>query len=516
MYEAIPVGGTGYGLNNNGIVVGSINTDSYYWTTATGRVIVGPTTYTNRVTDINDANILVGSTMYAYDYGRQKNYSSFAYDVGRGEMVTPEIRMTQDVMAINNLGNTVGQNKIGDYPNGSQFQGASHHVTGVDQTSLFTWGDGNFAFDINDRSVAVGMAGKVRTPAGWITLPGSGTTSAYGINDYWNGGDPAGRICGSANGLPAYWDGAGNLHVVNPPEITAGVFRKVNDHGQMVGQVTYDGVKQGAVYQNGQLILLNDGVTSVSTLDAIDINDRGQILVSVSIHAYLLNPVYFADGSFTETSLDLFWQQSGSGSASMLDDGAGDYCLVLTAGSPIAVTQPVSTPDAAFRLSFDYRFLTVDALATLNVELNGILIASLTAPAALEDGFLTHEIPVSEMDLRGLSDVTLSLSYEGPSGSQVWIDDIVISQDDGMAAAEPPPMVDFRVTSISAMSEEGQLWLTWTSVPSGTYSIEGSTDLTPTSWTELVSGILSQGYSTIHSVSIASTPYRFFRVGRQP
>lgn len=229
----------------------------------------------------------------------------------------------------------------------------------------------------------------------------------------------------------------GALTVVNDPSLRSGSFRRVNDYGQMVGQVQIDatGITQGVVFRNGQLVALSDVVTTPATIfDATDVNDHGQILAySTSTGgAVLLNPVYFADGGFHSGSLGTDWEHSGPGSADILEVEAGEYCMRLTAGSPVTVSQTGSTPEAGYELSFDYQFLGNDPMTTLTVELDGMMIDMLTAPDSLATGFDTQVIGVSDAGLMGLEDVLLSFTYDGPTGTQVLIDNVTITQ--GMGA----------------------------------------------------------------------------------
>jgi hypothetical protein len=83
-------------------------------------------------------------------------------------------------------------------------------------------------------------------------------------------------------------------------------------------------------------------------------------------------------------------------------------------------------------------------------------------------------------------------------------------------AEQSPIGADFRITSVSVMSGGSQLQLSWTSEPSASYSIEDSPDLAALSWTEVATGILSQGTSTTHTLDITPGPRRFFRVAKQP
>jgi len=102
-----------------------------------------------------------------------------------------------------------------------------------------------------------------------------------------------------------------------------------------------------------------------------------------------------------------------------------DLGAVLTTSSAAAISQTVSTPDNAFDLTFDYRFLTTTG--TLTVELADNTLTSIAAPGTVSDTFTTETVPVGG-PLPGLDNVTLAFTLEGPTGSSVVIDDIVFPE----------------------------------------------------------------------------------------
>jgi hypothetical protein len=451
VYDVIPIGAAGSGLNNDGVVVGTHgSTDAFYWTESTGRRTFGPTTYSNYGRDINDRGIAVGCTKTTFNYNRYTRYSAFAYDIRTGELITEGVWLTQNIQAINNGNLSTGTNWLRDAPNGSHFQGASYHLDQYGDPFLAGWGDGVGANDINDRNVAVGGYGRVRSPGGMITLTGISGTQAYGINDRWPYGN--GLVCGTTDGLPCYWNTGGALHVVDSDGITSGKFRRVNDHGQMVGSARIDGGEEGILYRNGQLVRLNEVLTtSASISQATDINDHGEILVALNASPYgaLLRPVYFPDGTFHTDSLTGDWVATGPGLAEMMEAEPGDYCVRLTAGSPVTITQLVSTPDAAFELSYDYEFLSVDPCASLTVSLDGVVVDTITAPAALAGEFTTRTVLVDDPELGvfALDDIPLALTYDGPSGEAVLVDNIRFTQ----AIPEPTTLALLIIGAVATL-----------------------------------------------------------------
>lgn len=431
-YEIIDIGGTASGINNDTVVVGTYGRDPYHWTQSTGRVRYSMV-YDNWGLDINDAGIMVGHTKTTYDYGRIARYGCFAYNVWTGELVSSEVARTNWVAAVNNLNMTCGQNWLYDAPNGAHFGGYSYHPDGTGGSTGVGWGERNTAYDINDLGIAVGVNARVRTPEAWISLPtlGPGTNIAYGINDRWNGLG-SGFICGQANNQPAYWDGHGNLHVLTAEGLISGALRRVNDHGQMVGTCEFDGLGDRAViYKDGKLTILNDLLPISATLtSSVDINDRGQIVAHTSSGAVLLNPVFLQDGEFNLNSLGDTWVQSGLGTASISELGPDSFCMTMTAGSPVTVTHTVSTPSTSFEVCFDYQFLTADQTASLTVLLNGQEIAIVPAPSMISDTFTTYCIEINNADsqLFALENIPLAFRYDGPSGTSVQLDNVVIQQ----------------------------------------------------------------------------------------
>ena len=449
---AIQSGAVGSGLNNDGAAVGTYGRDAFWWT-PTGGFHRDARVYDNWGADINDAGVMVGYTKTTFDYGRLSRYGTFAYNVWTGEDVSSTVSRVDKSNAINNLNLTAGSEWSYDAPNGSHYVGYSFHAH-PDTGAVFarSWGEGYGVSDINDHSVAVGSNARVVTPLDsfFLPKPDAGTTTANGINDRW-GLTGGGLICGVADEMPCYWDGAGNLHRLTPAadaatnpdaiDYTSGVFRRVNDHGQMVGYLQVNGRGQAAaIYQNGRMTLLEDLIVpgqATALASAVDVNDRGQVLAQTSANVcVLLSPVYFADGAFAADSLDTSWAATGPGTAATIDLGGGDFCVELTAGSPVTLSQNVATPDAPFELSFDLRFLTTDPSATLTVELAGDLLDVLSPPDTPAAGFRTRRIMVTDPSLWGLVDAPLALTYDGPSGTQVLLDNVTITQ----AIPEPTPI----------------------------------------------------------------------------
>jgi hypothetical protein len=141
------------------------------------------------------------------------------------------------------------------------------------------------------------------------------------------------------------------------------------------------------------------------------------------IRVFGLASAVIPNGTFQSGSLAT-WTACGGRSvdvAGWLEPGS--YAARLCTGSPVSIYQPILTPDCSFSLDFDYQFLTTTG--TLDVLLNSVVLASVQAPAVLPDGPSTLSIPVTDPALLGQQDAVLEFRFDGPSGSQVLLTNIV-------------------------------------------------------------------------------------------
>jgi hypothetical protein len=100
---------------------------------------------------------------------------------------------------------------------------------------------------------------------------------------------------------------------------------------------------------------------------------------------------------------------------------ASNLAAQLRTGSPATLSQIVSTPSTATTLTFDYLFETTSGVLT--VTLNGVTIGTLFAPTTLSNIIQTASF-VIDGALLNLSGALLAFTLDGPTGSQILIDNI--------------------------------------------------------------------------------------------
>ena len=79
----------------------------------------------------------------------------------------------------------------------------------------------------------------------------------------------------------------------------------------------------------------------------------------------------------------------------------------------------------------------------------------------------------------------------------------------------PAPPADFRITGIALVDNDSKVELAWNSETGASYTIETSTDLSAAAWTELVTGVASQGTATTHRIVRDGASKRFYRIVRE-
>ena len=446
-YDVTDLGsGHATAINKHGEVVGYVSgwnwSDAWYWHPSTGREVIDDPSHRDKVaTDINDAGIIVGLGPFVYNVRARV----FLDHLGSG------------FEGVNRYNVAVGREYYRTRPNGIEdYYSIAYDIdTGI-KTYIYTYD--SHAYAVNDLTVAVGSrngnryafvnnAGVASALVGFPQGDNDSRCCAYDINDLWPLSS-RGMIVGRARYTgdvwnqvgPTWWDSAGNPHMIGRLGTgTNGQAHAVNNAGQIVGWSDTAGIggQTAILYEGGALTALNSLINSGSTMTvAYDINDRGQIVGYGPAGAMLLNPVYFADGNFQAGDLGANWKATGDGTAALTDLGDGNLAAVLTAGSPVTVSQDVATPGTVFDLSFDYDFLSTDPSCTLTVVLDNPLLAgplplfqeTLAAPSTLVGQFTTYVVRIQEPGLQGLDAAVLAFTYDGPTGTQCLIDNVAITQ----------------------------------------------------------------------------------------
>jgi hypothetical protein len=102
------------------------------------------------------------------------------------------------------------------------------------------------------------------------------------------------------------------------------------------------------------------------------------------------------------------WTTLGSGTADCATIFDSNVAELTTDGGPVALSQLINTPRRSFVLNLDHHFTSLSG--TLDVRLNGQLIATTSPPAATDPDIFQHmDILVNDPGLMGLADATLLL-----------------------------------------------------------------------------------------------------------
>jgi hypothetical protein len=178
------------------------------------------------------------------------------------------------------------------------------------------------------------------------------------------------------------------------------------------------------------------------TLDP-SVNNRGQIVFAARAEnddgtSYTGDVFLWSDDGLTEPPIynghfngdTLFgWDVTGPGGADTTMLGSGDYAAQLTAGSPVSIGQLIDTPGSPFTLTFLFDLLT--PAGTLDITLDGQLLASLTAADDTEPGFTTASLDVTDPALLGRTDIGLVFTFDGNTGSAVLLDNVLLIPEPG-------------------------------------------------------------------------------------
>ena len=131
--------------------------------------------------------------------------------------------------------------------------------------------------------------------------------------------------------------------------------------------------------------------------------------------------------------------------------------LELVTGSPVGVSQVVDTPASTFVVEFDYSFAT--ATGDLEVFIDGNKIGTtLTAPTTVANEFYHAVFEVEDTSLLGLTSATFLIQLDGPTGSTVLVDNIVLAGlangDFSSGVAEWTPTGSGSVATVPAPCSE--------------------------------------------------------------
>lgn len=150
----------------------------------------------------------------------------------------------------------------------------------------------------------------------------------------------------------------------------------------------------------------------------------------VSLGQRLLN------GAFEAMSL-AGWVTGGGGTVSLVSAGtssAGSWAK-LTTGSPVTISQAVTTPQDPFELTFSYELTT--ASGTLDVLLDSVVLATIAVPDPPPVGPETFTKLIADPQLLGREDAVLTFRFNGPAGSEVLVSNIEMES----SVPPSPPLV---------------------------------------------------------------------------
>lgn len=226
------------------------------------------------------------------------------------------------------------------------------------------------------------------------------TGTNQSVATLWQSGGP-GTITGTAiGGIPAwvYWSEARDINNSNQVLI-----RATRDASTGYSQHTLL-ADQGSIYNLEDLINPNDPLAGqIEFQYASAINDDGWITVTSHTNGawtgYLLKPT----------------------AAPPPPPPATPQAAQLTTGSPVSLSQFVTTGLNPLNLSFDYWFTTLTGVLT--VTLGGVPLGTISAPDVLAADFLTHTFTLGSAFLSDSSQV-LSFILDGPTGSTILLDNI--------------------------------------------------------------------------------------------
>jgi len=470
-YDVTPLGdGRAVAINDASEVVGTYTyhgfanrTHSWYWNADDGRSLLPirqslPDGYhDHKVYDINDRGVCVGQRVtYA---GSNVSYRGFAFDLRADDYLNGS---NFALYAINDHNVAVGDSHYRTTPGGAMLMHAVRQDVVSGAAEIVNGSNSSTARGIN-RNGVVGGAYSTGYSSIWAFINDGAnhalsplvTDGRSWVHDLSDGLPFSGMIVGRSQ-YPGttyhhyeacWWDAGHNCHSIGRLGGDDSEALACNNVDQVVGTSDVPGGTGAFIYhKNGTIRDLSSLTTDGTVLThATGINIKGQIVGYGPNGACLLDPVYFADGDFQFNDLGSNWTVSGGGTAAVIETGPQEYAVELTAGSPVTLSQPVDTPAAPFDLSFDVQFLDDDLGCELTVTLDGTLLDTLWPPAPLPGAMVSHSLRVGEQSLLGLDGALLELTYDGPAGSRVMLDNVTITQ-----APEPATLSLLALSGLAA------------------------------------------------------------------
>jgi hypothetical protein len=292
---------------------------------------------------------------------------------------------------------------------------------------------------------ALNGAGQVQSVTTFTAFGAGGATQLDAVNN--NGVGVGMAVFGGSSLYRAYLRYAdGSCINLGGDTSTWSYATDINDKAQVAGVIKGAGGNGTAgLFRPGQAALtLNDYVVALpsdwSLNEAVGINNKGQIIANATDsgghkHALLLSPVTYnsiLDGGFN--SGELLWNKipGGVGATAFLASdplNAANTVVQFTTGSPMTITQQVTTPYEAFAVEFKY--LLPAATGTLTVRIDNSVIGAIDGTAQQTGQWLSGWFVVADSNLEGLLTAQLAFTYDAAGGNTIYLDDIA------MTAPEP-------------------------------------------------------------------------------
>ncbi len=207
------------------------------------------------------------------------------------------------------------------------------------------------------------------------------------------------------------------------------------------GNFTPEGITKGA-FENW--VFLNGTALKLTDLDDAIIS--GQALIPP-------NASFIPSSEFNTGGVQFFGNSAFiadiATNITVLDTSTNTSAL-FTAGSPASLNQPIATPATVFDINFNVSF---DSAATagggsLQVLLEGTALGTINANTATAGVVTPTTIQVNDVALWGLNAADLVFLFDGPNGSTMTLDNIVIPGSDLLNG-------DFETQSLAAWDTTG-------------------------------------------------------------